>query len=140
MKLSLLAVALTAIALTGCGKPKQALPENSTTYGTVDENGQKLDQAPLDTGSTPAAPSEGAATGAASSVVDTAKTGAEATADAAKDAASATVDAAKNAAGTAVDAAKATAADVKDAAGKSVDVMKGATEGAKKGALDAMGK
>ncbi len=39
MKLSLLAAALVAIALTACDRPKQALPENSTTYGTRTEEG-----------------------------------------------------------------------------------------------------
>ena len=44
MKLSLLAAALVAIALTACDRPKQALPENSTTYGTRTEEGSTLDQ------------------------------------------------------------------------------------------------
>ena len=44
MKLSLLAAALVAIALTACDRPKQALPENSTTYGTRTEEGPTLDQ------------------------------------------------------------------------------------------------
>lgn len=44
MKLSLLAAALVAIALTACDRPKQALPENSTTYGTRTEEGATLDE------------------------------------------------------------------------------------------------
>ncbi|SEO36614.1 hypothetical protein SAMN06298226_1593 [Nitrosovibrio sp. Nv4] len=44
MKLSLLAAALMALALTACDRPKQALPENSTTYGTRTEEGTTLDQ------------------------------------------------------------------------------------------------
>jgi hypothetical protein len=44
MKLSFLAAALVAIALTACDRPKQALPENSTTYGTRTEEGTTLDQ------------------------------------------------------------------------------------------------
>jgi hypothetical protein len=44
MKLSLLAAALMAIALTACDRPKQALPENSTSYGTRTEEGTTLDQ------------------------------------------------------------------------------------------------
>ena len=35
MKLSLLAAALVAIALTACDRPKQALPENSTSEQTA---------------------------------------------------------------------------------------------------------
>jgi hypothetical protein len=44
MKLSLIAAALMAIALTACDRPKQALPENSTSYGTRTEEGTTLDQ------------------------------------------------------------------------------------------------
>jgi hypothetical protein len=44
MKLSLLAAALVAIALTACDRPKQALPENSTSYGTRTEEGATLDE------------------------------------------------------------------------------------------------
>jgi len=44
MKYSLLAAALVAISLTACDRPKQALPENSTTYGTRTEEGTTLDQ------------------------------------------------------------------------------------------------
>lgn len=44
MKLSLIAAALMALALTACDRPKQALPENSTTYGTRTEEGTTLDQ------------------------------------------------------------------------------------------------
>ena len=44
MKLSLLAAALVAIALTACDRPKQALPENSTTSGTRTEEGSTLDE------------------------------------------------------------------------------------------------
>ena len=44
MKLSFLAAALVAIALTACDRPKQALPENSTTYGTRTEEGATLDE------------------------------------------------------------------------------------------------
>lgn len=44
MKLSLLAAALMALALTACDRPKQALPENSTTYGTRTEEGTTMDQ------------------------------------------------------------------------------------------------
>jgi uncharacterized lipoprotein NlpE involved in copper resistance len=62
MKYSLLAAALVAISLTACDRPKQALPENSTTYGTRTEEGTTLDQergattAPGD--KTPAAPGD----------------------------------------------------------------------------------
>jgi hypothetical protein len=44
MKLSLLAAALMALALTACDRPKQALPENSTSYGTRTEEGTTMDQ------------------------------------------------------------------------------------------------
>jgi hypothetical protein len=44
MKLSFLAAALVAIALTACDRPKQALPENSTSYGTRTEEGATLDE------------------------------------------------------------------------------------------------
>lgn len=44
MKLSLLAAALVALTLTACDRPKQALPENSTTYGTRTEEGTTMDQ------------------------------------------------------------------------------------------------
>jgi hypothetical protein len=44
MKLTFLAAALVAIALTACDRPKQALPENSTTYGTRTEEGATLDE------------------------------------------------------------------------------------------------
>ena len=45
MKLSILAAALmAALALTACKRPEQALPENSTTYGTRTEEGTTLDQ------------------------------------------------------------------------------------------------
>ncbi|MEO8991917.1 MAG: hypothetical protein ABI284_01865 [Nitrosospira sp.] len=44
MKLSLLAAALMALALTACDRPKQALPENSTTYGTRTEEGTTMDE------------------------------------------------------------------------------------------------
>lgn len=45
MKLSLLAAALmAALALSACKRPEQALPENSTTYGTRTEEGTTLDQ------------------------------------------------------------------------------------------------
>jgi hypothetical protein len=44
MKYSLLAAALVAISLTACDRPKQAMPENSTTYGTRTEEGTTLDQ------------------------------------------------------------------------------------------------
>jgi hypothetical protein len=44
MKFSLLAAALVALSLTACDRPKQALPENSTTYGTRTEEGTTLDQ------------------------------------------------------------------------------------------------
>lgn len=56
MKYSLLAAALVALSLTACGKPKQALPENSTTYGTRTEEGTTLDQERA--AATPAAPSD----------------------------------------------------------------------------------
>lgn len=75
MKLSLLAAALVAaLALTACDRPKQALPENSTTYGTRTEEGTTLDQergAPADdkTSAAPAASSP-TATAAASSEDD----------------------------------------------------------------------
>ena len=61
MKLSLLAAALVAIALTACDRPKQALPENSTTYGTRTEEGSTLDETRKGTPSeqTAAAPAEG---------------------------------------------------------------------------------
>ncbi|PTR06336.1 hypothetical protein C8R32_11150 [Nitrosospira sp. Nsp5] len=44
MKLSLLAAALVALTLTACDRPKQALPENSTTYGTRTEEGTTMDE------------------------------------------------------------------------------------------------
>ena len=44
MKLSLIAAALVALTLTACDRPKQALPENSTSYGTRLEEGTTLDQ------------------------------------------------------------------------------------------------
>ena len=44
MKLSLLAAALVALTLTACDRPKQALPENSTSYGTRTEEGTTMDQ------------------------------------------------------------------------------------------------
>lgn len=44
MKLSLIAAALVALTLTACDRPKQALPENSTTYGTRTEEGTTMDQ------------------------------------------------------------------------------------------------
>src|SRR5688500_8364456 len=44
MKLSLLAAALMALALTACDRPKQALPENPTSYGTRTKEGTTLDQ------------------------------------------------------------------------------------------------
>jgi hypothetical protein len=33
-----------ALALTACDRPKQALPENSTSYGTRTEEGTTMDQ------------------------------------------------------------------------------------------------
>ena len=42
MKLSLLAVALIALALSACGRPNQPAPENSTTYGTRTEEGSTM--------------------------------------------------------------------------------------------------
>jgi len=54
MKYSLLAAALVAISLTACDRPKQALPENSTTYGTRTEEGKTLDQERSGSASTPA--------------------------------------------------------------------------------------
>jgi hypothetical protein len=57
MKYSLLAAALVALSLTACGKPKQALPENSTTYGTRTEEGTTLDQERA-TATAPAAPGD----------------------------------------------------------------------------------
>lgn len=44
MKLSFLAAALVALTLTACDRPKQALPENSTSYGTRTEEGTTMDQ------------------------------------------------------------------------------------------------
>jgi hypothetical protein len=44
MKFSLLAAALVALTLTACDRPKQALPENSTTYGTRTEEGTTMDE------------------------------------------------------------------------------------------------
>lgn len=44
MKYSLLAAALVTLSLSACDRPKQALPENSTTYGTRLEEGTTLDQ------------------------------------------------------------------------------------------------
>lgn len=45
MKLSLLAAALmAALALSACKRPEQALPANSTSYGTRTEEGTTLDQ------------------------------------------------------------------------------------------------
>jgi uncharacterized lipoprotein NlpE involved in copper resistance len=59
MKLSLLAAALVALTLTACDRPKQALPENSTSYGTRTEEGTTMDQeraAAASDGKTAAAP------------------------------------------------------------------------------------
>ena len=39
MKLSLLATAIVALALAGCGKPHQANPESIEGYGTLTEEG-----------------------------------------------------------------------------------------------------
>lgn len=39
-----LALILATLTLTACDKPKQALPENSVTYGTRTEEGTTLDQ------------------------------------------------------------------------------------------------
>ena len=44
MKYSLLAAALVAISLTACDRPKQAMPANTTSYGTRTEEGTTLDQ------------------------------------------------------------------------------------------------
>ena len=45
MKLSLLAATLmAALALSACKRPEQALPANSTSYGTRTEEGTTLDQ------------------------------------------------------------------------------------------------
>ncbi|SFW35238.1 hypothetical protein [Nitrosovibrio sp. Nv17] len=44
MKRTLLAAALMALALTACKRPEQALPENSTTYGTRLEGGSTMDE------------------------------------------------------------------------------------------------
>ena len=45
MKLSLLAAALmAALALSACKRPEQALPANSTSYGTRTQEGTTLDQ------------------------------------------------------------------------------------------------
>ncbi|MCC2682405.1 MAG: hypothetical protein K0S36_1969 [Nitrosospira multiformis] len=45
MKLSLIAAALmAALALSACKRPEQALPANSTSYGTRTEEGTTLDQ------------------------------------------------------------------------------------------------
>ena len=45
MKLSLLAATLMmALALSACKRPEQALPANSTSYGTRTEEGTTLDQ------------------------------------------------------------------------------------------------
>lgn len=44
MKLSLIAAALVALTLTACDRPKQALPENSTSYGTRLEEGTTLNE------------------------------------------------------------------------------------------------
>lgn len=56
MKLSLLAAALVALTLTACDRPKQAAPENSTTYGTRTEEGTTMDQERAAAGKTAAAP------------------------------------------------------------------------------------
>jgi hypothetical protein len=53
MKLSLLAAALVALTLTACDRPKQALPENSTTYGTRTEEGTTMDQERAASGANP---------------------------------------------------------------------------------------
>jgi uncharacterized lipoprotein NlpE involved in copper resistance len=58
MKYAILAAALVAVSLTACGRPKQALPENSTTYGTRTEEGATLDETRA---GSPAAPSSAAA-------------------------------------------------------------------------------
>ena len=45
MKLSLIAAALmAALALSACKRPEQALPANSTSYGTRTQEGTTLDQ------------------------------------------------------------------------------------------------
>jgi len=45
MKLSFLAAALmAALALSACKRPEQALPANSTSYGTRTQEGTTLDQ------------------------------------------------------------------------------------------------
>lgn len=54
MKLSLLAAALVALTLTACDRPKQALPENSTTYGTRTEEGTTMDEERAASGAAPA--------------------------------------------------------------------------------------
>ncbi|HET7061045.1 MAG TPA: hypothetical protein VFI43_02585 [Nitrosospira sp.] len=58
MKYSLLAALLVALSLTACGRPKQALPENSTTYGTRTEEGTTLDQERGAAATAPAAPGD----------------------------------------------------------------------------------
>src|SRR3954453_15006314 len=60
MKYSLLAALLVALSLTACGRPKQALPENSTTYGTRLEEGTTLDQERASTAAAPTAPAAAA--------------------------------------------------------------------------------
>jgi hypothetical protein len=65
MKLSLLAAALmAALALSACKRPEQALPANSTTYGTRTEEGTTLDQERGDkTSAAPAGESTASAAG-----------------------------------------------------------------------------
>ena len=64
MKLSLLAAALmAALALSACKRPEQALPANSTSYGTRTEEGTTLDQERGDKSS--AAPAAGSSTATA---------------------------------------------------------------------------
>ena len=68
MKLSLLAAALmAALALSACKRPEQALPANSTSYGTRTEEGTTLDQERAPTGGdkTSAAPAASSPTATA---------------------------------------------------------------------------
>lgn len=71
MKLSILAAALmAALALTACKRPEQALPENSTTYGTRTEEGTTLDQERSAGDQTSAAPTADSPTATAAATDD----------------------------------------------------------------------
>jgi hypothetical protein len=73
MKLSLIAAALmAALALSACKRPEQALPANSTSYGTRTQEGTTLDQerGTSDGDKTSAAPAGGSTASAAGTSPD----------------------------------------------------------------------